>query len=83
VNKLNRNEFDPDNIKKSDMNRLADVIEEYIDALQSVMIIPDELLDSAEDNIHESIKRTQKLIKKLRKGDKSVFKDPDEWNYVS
>lgn len=80
---MGRKEFDPDNIKKSDMNRLADVIEEYIDTLQSVMIIPDELLDSSEDKIHESIRRANKLIKKLRNGDRSVFKDSDEWNYVS
>ena len=80
---MGRKEFDPDNIKKSDMNRLADVIEEYINTLQSVMIIPDELLDSSEDKIHEAINRANKLIKKLRNGDKSVFKDSDEWNYVS
>lgn len=80
---MSSNDFDPDNIRKGDMNRLAGAIEDYIDELENVMIIPDEILDSSEDKIREAIKRARKLIKKLRNGDKSVFKDSDEWNYVS
>lgn len=71
-------QFDPDNISKTDMNLLADHIEGYLDLLKEVMIIPDELYDKHHKRINESIKRTQQLIKKLRKGDMSVFKDVDD-----
>ena len=74
------NTFDISNIKKSDMNRLADAIEEYLLELESVMIIPDNIIDDRGENIEKAIKRTRKLIKKLRKGDTSVFKDEDEVN---
>lgn len=72
--------FDPDNIKIEDMEFLADHIEGYLNLFKEAMIIPDELYDKYNDRIKESIKRTEQLIKKLRKGDKSVFKDEDEWN---
>lgn len=72
--------FDISDIKKSDMNKLADAIEEYLEVLLEVMIIPDEILETHGDKINEGIKRSKKLVKRLRKGDKSVFKDEDEWN---
>lgn len=72
--------FDPHNIRQSDMNKLADAIEEYLNVLESVFIIPESLKHECEENIEEGIKRTKKLIKKLRKGDTEVFKDEDEWN---
>lgn len=76
-----RNEtFDPDNIKKEDMRKLADAIEEYRDNLLSVMVIPDEIMEDCKDRLKEGLRRTEKLIKKLRKGDKSIFKDEDEIN---
>ena len=75
-----RDVFDPDNITKEDMNRLADSIEDYLNLLEEIMVIPKEIIDECEDDINEGIKRSRKLIKKLRKGDKSVFKDSDEWN---
>jgi len=75
-----RETFDPHDIRQSDMNKLADAIEEYLTVLEEVIIIPDELKDECEENIKEGIKRTKKLIKKLRKGDTTVFKDADEWN---
>lgn len=65
------------------MKRLADAIEGYINELEAVMIIPDEILDDHEDQIKEAIKRARKLIRKLNKGDRSVFKDEDEWNYIA
>ena len=83
VIKIRNQEFDPDNIKREDMKKLANAIEDYISELESVMIIPDEILDSCEDKIREGIKRSQKLIKKLRNGDKDIFKDSDEWNFIS
>ena len=75
-----RDVFDPDNISKEDMNRLADAIENYITLLEEIMIIPEEIIDECGDDVEEGIKRSKKLIKKLRNGDKSVFKDSDEWN---
>ena len=75
-----RDTFDPHNIRQSDMDNLADAIEEYLTILEDVIIIPESLKKECEENIEEGIRRTKKLIKKLRKGDTSVFKDEDEWN---
>lgn len=72
------NTFDPENVSKEDMKNLANHIEEYVDELESLMIIPDEIMDEYGDQIKEGIKRTRKLIAKLKKGDRSVFKDTDE-----
>lgn len=69
------NEFDINNIKKSDMKKLADTIEEYLINLQSVMVIPQEILEEDRKRLKNGIKNTEILIKKLRKGDISVFKD--------
>lgn len=77
---MSRDVFDPDNISKEDMNRLADSIEDYLNFLEEIMVIPKEIIDECAEDIHEGIKRSKKLIKKLRNGDKSVFKDSDEWN---
>lgn len=75
-----RESFDPDDIRKEDMKQLADAIEEYRDSLMSVMVIPDDILEDCKDKFKEALRRTDKLIKKLRKGDKSIFKDADEVN---
>lgn len=75
-------EVDPENIRQSDMDRLADAIETYLHELESVMIIPEDLLEDHGDEMKRSITLTKKLIKKLRKGDRSVFKDPEDWNNV-
>lgn len=75
-------EVDPENIRQSDMDRLADAIETYLNELESVMIIPEDLLEDHGDEMKRSISLTKKLIKKLRKGDRSVFKDPEDWNNV-
>jgi len=71
--------FDPNNITKGDMNRLADAIDEYVDLFTEVMIIPPELKDKYENKIKEGLRVTEKLVGKLRKGDTSVFKTADEW----
>lgn len=78
-----RNDFDPENITKDDMNELAKHIEDYINLLQEVMIIPPDLLDEHGKRIKRAIEVCEKLIKKLRKGDSSVFKDPEDWNLIS
>lgn len=72
--------FDPDNITKEHMEYLADHIENYIDELNNTMIIPNDIASEHKDQIEEAIKRCRLLIKKLRKGDTSVFKDDDEFN---
>lgn len=74
------NTFDPENVSKEDMSKLADHIEEYIDQLENMMIIPEELIDQYGKQIEEGIARCRKLIKKLRKGDKSIFKDTYDEN---
>ena len=72
--------FDPENVSKTDMVRLAEHIEEYVDQLESIMIIPEEILEKHGDQIKEGIRRAKKLINKLKKGDKSVFKDDEDRN---
>ena len=72
--------FDPENIRKSDMIQLADSFEEYLGEFTEVMIIPEDINDKMKDNFSNGISVVEKLIKKLRKGDKSVFKSPDEWD---
>lgn len=69
--------FDPSNIKQSDMNLLADSLENYVNNLQSVMIIPDKISKKDQDKIKNGLMITKKLIKKLRKGDTSVFREID------
>ena len=77
-----RNNFDPDDITLEDMKKLADNIEEYLDVFREVMIIPEEIRKKDDGKVEKAIEVIKKLIKKLRKGDKSVFKDSDEWNSI-
>ena len=74
--------FDIHNISQADLDRLADALENYITELKRVMVIPRDIEEEHGDKIRESIHGVQKLIKKLRKGDTSVFKDPEEWNML-
>lgn len=69
--------FHIDNVTKEDMKNLAQQISQYLNELERSMIIPEELMDEYGNEIKEGIKRTKKLIKKLKDGDKSVFKDFD------
>jgi len=77
-----RNGFDPENISKSDMNKLADHIEEYMDTLREVMIIPQEMMDDHGKRINKALEVSEKLVRKLRKGDSSVFKDMEDCNDI-
>ena len=79
---MNLTEFNPYDIKKSDCNKLADAIENYVELFEEVMIIPKEIKKKEEDEVKMALLETKKLIKKLRKGDTSVFKDADEWNHL-
>lgn len=74
--------FDPDNLSKEKLKFLAKHLEAYLELLEENMIIPDEIIDDQGPVIKEGIKRTKKLIEKLRKGDTSVFKDAEDWNPI-
>ena len=76
-------EFDINSIRQSDMNKLADAIDEYMIVLKKIMIIPEDLRKEHGPQLKEGLSRTEKLIKKLRKGDKSIFKDEEDWNPLS
>lgn len=70
--------FDPYNISKQDMSILAEILSNYVDEFETVMIFPDDMPEKDRATMSESLKRVHKLINKLRKGDKDVFKDPDK-----
>jgi hypothetical protein len=73
--------FDPNNITKEDMKLLAKHIESYVYELENTMIIPEEVISDKEaKQFKEAIEMTKKFIKKLKKGDQSVFKDIDDIN---
>ncbi len=73
MNKNRRDTFDPDNLDDESMKILAEHIEEYLKFLESIMIIPEEIQEKYGDRIQVSKKRVKKLIKRLKKGDTSVF----------
>ena len=78
-----REGFDPDvDISDKDMKLLASSIEEYLDLLTDVMVIPDDIKQKYGKDIKEGIKITKKLIQRLRKGDRSVFKSKEEWEDI-
>lgn len=68
-------------MSKDEMNTLAQHIEDYLEIFLEVFIIPDYLREQ-EDKIYESIQTVKKLIKKLRKGDTSVFNDLDDLDFL-
>ena len=70
--------FDPKNINEKHMKLLALNIEEYLEVLKEIMIIPEEIFDKEGENIKNAMKTTEKLIRKLKNGDISVFKDEDD-----
>lgn len=72
-------DFDPDNITKQDMKNLADGIEGYLFVLKEIMVFPKEIQKEISKPMKESIKVVEELVKRLRKGDKNVFKSEDEW----
>ncbi len=68
-------QFNPDDCSQEQLNYLADSIENYLTVLTKTMVIPDELMNEYGKVIEESIKRTKKLIKRLRNGDMPLNKD--------
>lgn len=71
--------FDPSKATKKDLSVLANHLGEYVTTCDEFMIIPPDLVES-EDKIYQALKVVRRLIEKLEKGDKSVFKDYEEWN---
>lgn len=66
---------DNPDLSKENMKLLAQSIENYINELMEVMIIPDNIQKEYGPVINASIHDAKKLIKKLKKGDTNVFKD--------
>ena len=67
---------DLSNITDKDMKELGKAIEDYIELFEEIMIIPKELKKDKKE-INEALELSKKLVKKLKKGDRSVFKDCD------
>jgi hypothetical protein len=67
-------DFSSENISDIDMKNLADHIEKYLFLFEDIMIIPEEFKINEKD-VQSAKKIIRKLIKKLRKGDRSVFKE--------
>ena len=65
---------------EAEMKDFADAIELYIDELENVMIIPKDIMDKEGDKILANIELAKKLVHKIRKGKRNIFKDPDEWD---
>lgn len=68
-------------VRDSDMKRLAESLEEFLTLRDEILIIPKELQASKND-LEEARKVVEKLIKKLKNGDRSVFKDPEDWDHL-
>lgn len=64
----------PVDISKSSLKYLGEEIEQYLNLFLNVMIIPKHLKHNKKE-LDEAIKTVQKLIKKLKKGDRSVLKE--------
>lgn len=71
-------EFDPDNITQAHMDKLATCLECYLDLIEHMTVMDDDLKKKVGDDMEEGIKRTKKLISKLRNGKTGVFIDRDD-----
>lgn len=63
--------IDPEDISRRDMDAIADAIEDYLEVFTDVMIIPKGI---DKDEVQDALHMCRKLVKKLRHGDKDVFK---------
>ena len=77
---MHRGRFNPNSYSRDDMKALAMVIENYLDALDDVIVIPEDVQKEHGDEIAAARRECRKLIKKLRAGDTSVFNDPEDWD---
>ena len=65
---------DETNISLEDMKRYADHLSEYLEIFEECIIFPKDMPKDEKEQIKYGIKKTKKLIKKLRKGDYSIFR---------
>lgn len=56
------------------MQRIAVNLENYLNLFTDIMVFPKGFNKKDEKEIFESVKLVKKLIKKLKKGDQSVFR---------
>lgn len=76
-------EFDPRNITQAHMDKLAEHLSLFLDFEENCIVIPEDCKDAKKD-VEEGIKRVKKLIEKLFDGKiDEIFKDPEEWNFLS
>lgn len=71
--------FEDKRYDKEELKAFADSIELYLEELETIMIIPKDIVDKEGEKIKANIELAKELVKKIRKG-KNVFKDPDEWD---
>ena len=64
---------DISNITEQDMHELGNAIDDYLELFEEIMIIPEELKKNKKE-INEALELSKKLVKKFKKGDRSVFK---------
>ena len=65
--------FDPDNVTGKTMEDIHDSISSYLELLEKIMVIPEDMEEKHGDRIRDSIKVTKDLLKRLKKKDPSVF----------
>ena len=79
--KMNHIYDETSHVRRRILELLAGHIERYQTELLSVLIIPEEVSER-ESDIHDANLTVKKLIRKLKAGDSSVFKDPDDWEFI-
>lgn len=67
----------PSDITPLEMEIIADNLEAYLDLMEDVFVVPDSIRGS-EKTIRKNIARVHELIRRLRDGDRGVFKDDDD-----
>lgn len=67
----------PSDLTVREMEIMADHLEYFIELLEDVFIVPDNIKYS-EEQIKRNMKLVHELINRLRDGDRKVFKDDDE-----
>lgn len=69
-------EFDPSAITPTIAKRIAESLESYLKLLKDIRVTPPEVEKKYGKQIEEGDRRTEKLIKKLRKGKiEDLFKE--------
>ena len=69
--------YNPEDFTDMQMEKFADSIEGYLHVLSNIMILPEDLSKNENKELTHPMEQARKLIKKLRKHDRSVFRDED------